>query len=140
MNRNLEKQFQYDWSHAVLRGARCAVCGEKATDAHHVVYKRDLKERGLFVWDARDGLALCRDCHDGHHYSPQAVVLLVHLTDASVQYAFEVLGAYAYDYLLRRYPGGPPDLRLESRLAAATEAEAQAEGGREARSDEQAAA
>lgn len=141
VNRDLEKQFQYDWGHAVLftgRGRKrgCVVCNRPADDAHHVVYKRDLRDRGLFCWDIRDGLPLCRDCHDGHHYSPQAVVTLEHLTDANLDYAFEVLGAYAYDYLRRRYPGpdGPHNLRLEARLAAAQEA------GLEAEPDEQTAA
>lgn len=122
VNRNLEAQFQSDWSRSILRAARCVVrgCNERAVDAHHVVYKRDLKERGLFLWDPRDGMALCRTHHWNHHYGTAKKTLpLTLLTEAHLDFAFEALGAYAFDYLARRYRGDDP--RLEARLATCTE-------------------
>lgn len=42
------------WNHT------CAVCGELATDSHHIVKR---SKCWALRWDAKNGIALCRECH-----------------------------------------------------------------------------
>lgn len=63
----------------------CVVgCGRVAVEAHHIVYKRtlsnfldlyDIEEYPLErqVTDPRNGLPLCRHCHDNHHNASQPI-------------------------------------------------------------------
>jgi len=45
------------------RGYRCAICGGTfGLEVHHIV-KRRVK---LLRWDPRNGLPVCRSCHDHH--------------------------------------------------------------------------
>ena len=59
-------------SHKLDEGARCVICGRKATDAHHVVPRSTLRSfivetpLGQFV-TLSPLFALCRECHDGFH-------------------------------------------------------------------------
>lgn len=59
----------------------CAVCGERATDAHHVIAKQRIEamahrlgvtvqEKVALLMDPHNGLALCSRCHDRHEHSP----------------------------------------------------------------------
>lgn len=97
----------------------CAKCGKptRTWDAHHVVEKQELRNRGLDVWDPRNALRLCGKfgptCH-GQHTNAAERVPLSALTDENIEFAFDVLGAFAYDYLKRRYAG--EDWRVEVRL------------------------
>lgn len=99
---------------------RCRACIKRRADhSHHVVYERELRNRGLPSHDDRNLMALCSDCHYAHHNPGvriEAKLPLILLTDENIAYAFEVLGDYAYDYLKARYRGH--DDRLEARLAA----------------------
>lgn len=97
---------------------RCAVCGSDGDfDAHHVVERQELRRRGLDQFPIGNSLRLCKRgrCHD-RHTSALARVPLTALTEGNLDYAFGALGAYAYDYLARRYAGADP--RLEQRLHA----------------------
>lgn len=101
----------------------CAVCRRGGSfDAHHVIEKQELERRGLWKWDTRGALRLCKGalgCHDQHTYKGgDSRVPLAKLTSTNIDYAFEVLGAFAYDYLKRRYYGEDP--RLERRLEEAS--------------------
>lgn len=84
-------------------------------EAHHVVERQELKQRGWPEHDTRLALRLCMgpaSCHGGQHTIKR--VKLTSLTDDNLVAAFEVLGAYAYDYLKRRYDGA--DDRIEGML------------------------
>jgi hypothetical protein len=70
-------------------------------DAHHVVYEQELRRLGVPIWDPRNAMRLCKRCHHGHHHlhpMPQSAI-----TNANIEYALEVLGAYYVDYFNRRY-------------------------------------
>lgn len=93
----------------------CAGCGKGGKhQAHHVVDRQELRHRGLKEWDTRNALRLCPlyvpgSCHTGQTNALNRVEL-VNLTDDNVEYAFEILGAYAFDYLHRHYAGEDPRL------------------------------
>ena len=101
-----------------MRFRVCEACRLRtAVDPHHVILEQELVRRGLDPdADLRCGMALCRDCHDAHHAGGAGQIPIRRLRDETLDFAFEVLGPYAYDYLRRRYGGDDP--RLESRLAA----------------------
>lgn len=88
----------------------CAGCGKGGEhQAHHVVDQQELRRRGLPEWDTRNALRLCPlyvpgSCHTGQTNALRRVKL-ADLTDDNVEHAFEMLGAYAYDYLHRHYDG-----------------------------------
>lgn len=103
----------------------CAHCnGAGNFHAHHVVDKGTLKRtcgfEGDDLYDTRNALRLCeglntRRCHFNHEFG-HVKVKMSELTDDNIEYAFEVLGAAAYDYLHRHYAGG--DTRVERALTA----------------------
>lgn len=80
---------------------------------HHVIYRQELEKLGItdraVLWDRRNCLRLCPDCHMNHHGRAKPV-LLTCLTDANYEFAFEVLGWRAYDYLRQKYDGEDPRL------------------------------
>lgn len=90
----------------------CAVCNgaRGGWHPHHVVYAQHLKAEGHPIYDARNALRLCPDCHAAHH-ARSKVIPLRKLLDIHFEYAFEKLGVRAYDYLRRLYDG--EDARLE---------------------------
>lgn len=94
------------WSRLKL-GMNCRACFfKKATHSHHVTYEKELDARGLPLYDRRNFMALCNDCHYNHHHGqPENKLPLVLLTDDNIAYAYEVLGPAAYDYLRRKYSG-----------------------------------
>lgn len=95
-------------------GLRCRVClMKRAAHTHHVFYEGELRRRGLPKYDHANLMALCVDCHFNHHNGSKRIPLSL-LTEENLEYAFNILGAYAYDWLRRRYAG--EDLRLEERL------------------------
>lgn len=112
--------------HLEARSQRvCAVC-QKATvfEAHHVVEKQELRRRGEPKFDTRNALRLCKplhgkNCHSRHTTGTRRVKVS-ELTVDNLDYAFEVLGAYAYDYLRSFY--ADDDGRLAERLALTGEA------------------
>lgn len=55
-------------------------------------------------------MRLCVECHASHH-NRSKIIPLAKLKDMHFQYAFEKMGARAYDYLKRLYGGG--DDRLD---------------------------
>lgn len=77
---------------------------------HHVVYEQHVRRAGGDRWDPRNALALCVPCHMSHHRRGTKIVPLVALRDENYAFAFELLGAAAFDYLRRRYVGDDPRL------------------------------
>lgn len=105
----------------------CAICDKFGWILrHHVVYRQHCpagKE-----WDLRNSLDVgtwC-DCHEHHHKQKREwKIALTKLADANLDFAFEVKGAGAYDYLARRYRGY--DARVELLLAEADTRDARRE-------------
>lgn len=94
-------------------GLPCATCrlyrySPRNMQAHHVVSKQELKKRGRtpLLWDRRNALPLCADCHERHENASRRVSLSA-LTPENVEFAREVLGDYA-DYYLERYYATEP--------------------------------
>lgn len=92
----------------------CPKTGE--WEAHHVVYEQHLRGVGEPIWDTRNAMRLCPDCHRRHH-NRSSVIPLAKLHDGHIAYAFAKLGLRAYSYLKDRYAGEDP--RLEQALATA---------------------
>ena len=87
----------------------CAVCGSMGSwQAHHVVSQQKLKREGegWRLWDERNALRLCCavpfGCHAQHENAVRRV-RVSELTKDSLDFAFEALGEFAYDYLQRYY-------------------------------------
>lgn len=107
----------------------CGHCGRfGAFQAHHVVDKQTLRVRcgivGDAAYDTRNALRLCapftnNNCHMQFE-NRRIEIRLTSLTDDNIDYAFEVLGAYAYEYLHREYAG--EDARVERKLGELQEA------------------
>lgn len=79
---------------------------------HHVVYRQEIEKLGVtdisVLWDPRNCLRLCPDCHMNHHGLHH--VKLTCLRDANYEFAFEVLGERAGSYLRDKYDGDDPRL------------------------------
>jgi hypothetical protein len=76
---------------------------------HHVVYEQEVKRLGGDVNDVRNALRLCPDCHANHHGRSRPIKL-TQLTDANYEFAFELMGERAADYLRQKYDGDDPRL------------------------------
>lgn len=85
-------------------------------ESHHVTEKRKLKQVGRLdlLWDTRNAMRLCPDCHN-RHTNRAAPIPLSKLTDEHFEFAFYALGAAAHTYLGQSYSGN--DDRLELYLA-----------------------
>jgi hypothetical protein len=105
----------------------CAYCGKaRPFQAHHVVDKGELKKVGLkgnALYDTRNALRLCEDitqfiqgrCH--YQFENRRIRIATWmLKDCNIEYAFEVLGAYAFDYLTQEYVGALDDSRIRRQL------------------------
>lgn len=111
----------------------CAKCGQGGPwHAHHVVDKRILQDRcklrGNALYDTRNAMRLCEGL-DGNrcHFNFENRVIKIAtkiLTDQNIEYAFEVLGPYAADYLRAQYDDSEPDARIERALASSMESDA----------------
>lgn len=85
----------------------CAMCSKGGEfQTHHVVEKQKLRIIGRLdlVWDTRNALRMCDDCH-GRHTVGSHRIDLDRLTDANYEFAWFVLGMEAADYLRRIYNG-----------------------------------
>lgn len=92
--------------------------GPTPFEAHHVIRRQDLRALGKDEWDPRNARRIALQAHDEHHV-PGALgdprIKTTALLDMNVDYAFEVLGDYALDYLRRRYNDDDQDPRLRAR-------------------------
>jgi hypothetical protein len=120
------ERISHDLFREAARKQRCCVmCGRGRSDwhPHHVVYKQHLRTQGKPLYDARNSMRLCINCHAAHH-DRSKVVPLSKLTDEHLAYAFEVLGAAAHYYLSQRYEVGfEGEARLDGWLAKIEEEE-----------------
>lgn len=106
----------------------CAACDRpRPFQAHHVVDQQTLRRRcglrGKALWNTRNALRLCQQmgnadirCHFQHENRVEGcIVKTTKLTDDNIDYAFEMLGPYALDYLRNEYDDSDPDPRLRDR-------------------------
>ena len=91
---------------------KCRACGAKGQHNHHVVYTQHVLRVDGDRWDPANALRLCLGCHVLAHQHEVPVSVL---RPVNIEYAFELLGDAAYDYLKRYYRDDRPEL-LESML------------------------
>ncbi len=73
-------------------------------NAHHVVYAQHVRREGGDVFDPRNVMRLCTECHDRYHGNRSLIPAEV-LPPAAVAFAVELLGRErAAAYLARYYP------------------------------------
>lgn len=104
----------------------CANCGATGSfHAHHVIDKQTLRrklgcgKRDPRLYDTRNSLRLCEGlngprCHMNSEWGgvSRVKVPTSRLRDANIEYAFEILGAYAADYLRHEYDDEAGDPRI----------------------------
>lgn len=69
----------------VLRqyNGRCALCGELATEAHHIIpvsVGNKIKLPEYWIWSISNGVALCKGCHSKWHEASYDVERKLHFT------------------------------------------------------------
>lgn len=91
---------------AVSKDRRDFADGRKNWEAHHVVEARWLKGHGHRdkLYDRRNAIRLTPDVHRRHTNRMEPIPLLA-LTDDNIEFAFEVMGVLALEYLTRLYTG-----------------------------------
>lgn len=70
------------WRQAVrvLKGDRCLNCGAPMVETHHLIHRSGGHK--LLHYDPRNGIPLCRECHDLAHRSPPLAMEWVSVEDA----------------------------------------------------------
>ncbi len=120
-----EKRDRVAFQRAAWEQRSCAVTddardfdenGRKNWEAHHVVEARWLRARGHFLWDPRNSLRLRPDVHAAHTSRMKPIPMSC-LTDENIEYAFELMGVVAIDYLERLYAGTDPRFQRASEVA-----------------------
>lgn len=99
------RSYQTECQHPACPGT------ERRTNEHHVVYEQKVRRVGGDPYDGRNALLVCISCHMSHHRRGRRVIPLVALRDENYEFAVELLGAAAFDYLRRRYVGEDPRLQ-----------------------------
>jgi len=89
---------------AAQKQERCASCGTRGPwDAHHALYEQHLRKEGFPLFDPRNALRLCRDCHANHHAGARRIKT-ASLTTENLAYMVEVLGPDRAElYIARQY-------------------------------------
>lgn len=77
-------------------------CARRVTHQHHVVKQQDLDDVGGDPADSRNALGLCTICHERHHKATRKV-RGSELRTENFEFARELYGDYAEDYLARYY-------------------------------------
>jgi hypothetical protein len=78
-----------------------------------VIYQQELERRGGDPDDPRNHVPVAFACH-GNHHGRSRPFPLERLPDAVYEFAAELMGPAAFDYLRRRYSG--EDARLDALL------------------------
>ena len=52
---------------AGVRWMPCENCGARSAHAHHLIDKAVCRREGAPLWDLRNRMLLCMDCHFAHH-------------------------------------------------------------------------
>jgi hypothetical protein len=108
-----ERAGQRRWTSPPL--VECLLCGTgKRLQRHHVVFEQVVRREGGDPFDPRDQVTLCIQCHVSVHKATRKPLAVWMLPDAAIEFAGELLGPGAYDYLRRRYSGD--DHRVDALL------------------------
>lgn len=111
----VQERMRLEWREAVAKGKPCANCGSRLfVQAHHVLYKQHIRsiaqtagiDPAPWMWDARNGLPICKVCHGRHHSAHPWTIprgLLVVHSPRAFQFARE-LGPVAVAHLRSSYP------------------------------------
>lgn len=93
------------WARAGDLPEVCAACGRQTACAgHHVLYAQFVRKFGGDEYDLRNRMAVCHHEHHRHHHGLEADRLpLSLLTDEHWQFARELLGDRAPEFLARYY-------------------------------------
>jgi transcription initiation factor TFIIIB Brf1 subunit/transcription initiation factor TFIIB len=84
------------------RTCRVTGCNERKAHDHHVVKQQHLDDYGGDPADPRNALALCHVHHERHHKAKRRI-RLSELRPENLEFARELLGDYADDYIAREY-------------------------------------
>lgn len=97
-----ERQEAAEWRRAAVEAGVCAICSRvwPLPAGHHVIYRQHCPTGRK--WDLANMLPVCDLCHEAHHNGLRRIDR-GDLTEANLQFANDVLGAGAGDYLRRRY-------------------------------------
>lgn len=87
------------WKAGVATAA-CVMCAARPVHGHHIVTQQEIRKAAArtggdvdeLLWDQRNRLALCADCHASHHARSHPIpfnVLLTH-APASLEFASEL--------------------------------------------------
>lgn len=106
-------------------------CGQRSANRHHVIYAQEIKarkpighgrtgygidyatraarsaEQARWLRDTRNLVPIAFGCHQGHHSGHRRLPLSC-LPDSVFEFAAELMGPAAYDYLHRHYGGHDP--------------------------------
>ncbi len=79
---------------------RCAISGDWAQDAHHIIPQQSLKWRNLHahLWDARNGIPLSRRVHERHTTAVERI-----RRDQLPEAAHEFAAELGLEHLIDRY-------------------------------------
>lgn len=115
--RQLETALRRAFAQAAWEQRQCAVTFDqrdyrpgpvgKNWEAHHVVEQRWIKGHKFpvkILWDPRNALRLRPDVHKKHTVRSEPVPIRA-LLDCNIEFAFEVMGPIAEEYLTRLYGG-----------------------------------
>lgn len=104
---NRDRFHETAWGQRVCQG--CDQPGQY--ESHHVTERAELKRRNRMdlVWDTRNVMRLCEECHRLHTVRMKPISL-ARLLDCHFEFAFYVMGYAAYRYLGEKYAGEDPRL------------------------------
>lgn len=87
-----------EWRRA-WQGKRCAVCAQhQACHGHHIVYMQHLRRERAPLWDPRNCLPVCFNCHGQHHNSRRKISV-----SQLPKQAFEFADEFGFSYYFDRY-------------------------------------
>jgi hypothetical protein len=93
---------------------RCEVpeCPRRACHDHHVVDEQVVRRWKGDISDRRNSFRICFEHHEPHtnHFRKLKTEWL---RDETVEFAFELMGDFAADWLRRMYDDSAPDIRIE---------------------------
>jgi hypothetical protein len=88
-------------------------CKHKKDHDHHVVPKAIVEQFNGSIDDPRNQYSQCFKCHFNHHYSASKKIRVKDLKMGNLEFAFETLGDYAWDWFQRVYDDSGHDDRLD---------------------------